>query len=184
MTCAAAAAALAVGCDTPQEAPAEAAGVRFSLNGVAAQATGGGEYLLAGEFPMQFALGAVQHANGLAAGQFHQKGDVGGTWVDVTGSVTCLAVDPATNRAWIGGVVSANRSDPDLQEDIHQPGRDVWFRVVDYGQGDAAAADRTTFLGFEGAAGFVTSEDYCAGRPWPDDDARTHPLTGGNLQVK
>lgn len=61
-------------------------------------------------------------------------------------------------------------------------GRDVWFRVVDHGEGESAA-DRTTVFGFEGAAGFVTSADFCAGRPWAANDARTWAVVEGNLQV-
>jgi hypothetical protein len=104
-------------------------------------------------------------------------------WVDVHGRVTCVAVDSENHRAWVGGVVTENRSDPDLQEAIHQPGRDVWFRVVDYGSGNDAQPDRTSFLGFEGAAGLITSAEYCAARIWPEEDARTHPVTSGNIRV-
>ena len=27
-------------------------------------------------------------------------------------------------------------------------------------------------------------EAYCAGRPWPADDARTWPVTAGNIDVR
>src|SRR3546814_12971118 len=46
-------------------------------------------------------------------------------------------------------------------------GDDIWFRVLDMGSGPGVV-DRSTFVGFEGAAGFRTSRDYCAGRPWPE----------------
>jgi hypothetical protein len=85
--------------------------------------TGGGKYLLVAAFPMQVGLSAVQRPNGAAAGEFHQQGDLDGIRVDT-----------------------------DLQEPIHQPGQDVWFRLVDYGQGSGTPADRLTFLGFTGAA--------------------------------
>jgi hypothetical protein len=179
----AAATALLLGCDSSTDPHVQLQPTRAELSGPLGT-TGGGHYLLAGAFPMQFSFAAVQNPDGSVAGQFHQKGDVGGVWVDVQGEVTCVAVDPVTNRAWVGGVVTQNRSDADLQEAIHQPGRDVWFRVVDYGEGADAPPDRTSFLGFEGAAGIIRSEDYCLARIWPADDARTHPVTSGNIQVR
>jgi hypothetical protein len=146
-------------------------------------ANGGGRYEIPGLI-VQFSLTATQGAAGTAGGEFRQRVDIGGGLVvDFHGRVTCLAVDPAQHRAWIGGVVTVNAStDPDFQLPIHAPGRDVWFRVVDYGSGGAAPPDRTTFLGFEGAAGIITSADYCAARIWPAADARTWPVTG-NLTV-
>jgi hypothetical protein len=146
-------------------------------------ATGGGHYDISGLI-VQFAFSAVQQPNGAAAGQFHIMADEGeGLTVDVAGAVTCLAVDPVNHRAWIGAVVTRNTStDPDLQTEIHQPGRDVWFRVLDDGEG-AGAVDRTTFTGFEGAAGIITSAEYCAARLWPASNARTWPVTG-NISVR
>ena len=179
---AATATAFALACESPQAPTGEQFAVQQSVNVL--RVTGGGEYLLVAAFPMQFALSAVQQPNGAAVGEFHQKGDIDGTWVDVRGRVTCLAVDEATGRAWIGGVITSNTSDADLQEDIQQPGQDVWFRLVDYGQGAGAPPDRLTFLGFIGGGGIFTSEEYCEARIWPDDDARTHPVTSGNIQVR
>jgi hypothetical protein len=66
---------------------------------------------------------------------------------------------------------------------IHQPGRDVWFRVVDNGEG-GDQVDRTTVFGFEGAAGFITSEAYCLGQPWAAGDANTWPVASGNIQTR
>ena len=72
--------------------------------------------------------------------------------------------------------------EPFASGEIYQPGRDIWFRVLDQGT-PGTAGDRTTFVGFEGGAGIITSEEYCAERPWPDGNARTNPLTTGNLNV-
>lgn len=179
----AAAIALVLGCDYSTDPKVQPHTSRSELS--APDATqGGGYYLFQGAFPIQFSFSAVQQADGEAVGQFHQKGDVGGVWVEVYGEVTCLAVDPSTNRAWIGGVVTKNNSDAGNQDPINQPGRDVWFRVVDYGEGVSPLADRTSFYGFEGAGGIFTSAEYCAARIWPDGDARTHPVTSGNIQVR
>jgi hypothetical protein len=144
--------------------------------------TGGGHYSLAG-LNGQFSVSAVLHADGSVSGQFHHFLDEGGgITVDVNGSVTCLAIDPIEHRGWIGGIVTSNRStDPDFQTDIQQPGRDIWFRVLDGGQ--SGHPDRTTFTGFAGSAGIPTSADYCAIRPWPADNARTWPVTEGQVTV-
>lgn len=111
-----------------------------------------------------------------------------GTLIDFAGEIICMAVDEAQGRAWIGAVVTENNSDnPNFMQEIHEPGRDVWFRVLDTGPG-SADADRTTFLGFEGAGGIITSEEYCAARIWPgppDDvpNARTNALVHGAIVI-
>jgi hypothetical protein len=133
---------------------------------------------------VQFAFSAVSPTDGRVAGQFHhQANEGGGLFIDLSGEVTCLAVDPVNHRAWIGGVITKNTStDPDLLTEIQQPGHDIWFRVLDAGEG-AGAIDRTTFTGFEGSAGIQTSAEYCAARLWPADNARTWPVTG-NVAVR
>ena len=148
-------------------------------------ATGGGKYLFQGIAEVQFAFSSIQHADGRVLGRFHQKFDNGGFIVDVSGRVTCMAVDPVMHRAWIGGVITRNAStDPSLTGDIFQPGHDVWFRVVDYGEGSSLSQpDRTTFLGFENNPTIKSSEQYCAEKPWPEGDARTWPVVEGNIQV-
>ncbi len=153
-------------------------------NRVVASATGGGHYLLSGVLDVKFSFSAVAHPDGTASGQFRQSLDNGGLLIDFHARVTCLSVDPVNGRAWIGGVVTANRSeDPGFQGGIFDVGRDVWFRILDDGEGHHAV-DRTTFLGFTGGGGIMTSEEYCAARIWPADNARTHPVTSGNIQVR
>lgn len=159
------------------------AGRAVADRGVDSHASGGGHYLLSGTVPVQFAFSANAKEGGAASGRFHHKADSVG--VEFHGEVTCLAVDAATGRAWIGGVVTQNNStNPAFQQAIHEPGRDIWFRVLDSGEGRHADDDRTTFVGFEGSAGLPTSAAYCAARPWPDGNARTWPVTSGNVQVK
>jgi hypothetical protein len=146
-------------------------------------ATGGGWYFLQNAFEVQIAFAAVAHQDGGASGQFHHRTtDETGT-IDFHGEVTCLSVDSAEHRAWIGGVITENNStSPTFNQAIHQPGHDIWFRVLDNGQGLGADPDRTTFVGFEGV--IPDSATYCATRPWPADNARTWPLTQGNIQVR
>ena len=147
-------------------------------------ASGGGHYDIAG-LPVQFAFTATVNPLGAAAGEFHIFADEGGgLTIDVSGVVVCMTQDPLNHRAWIGARVTRNGStDPDFQTDINQPGDDVWFRVLDGGEG-AGAVDRSTFTGFKGAAGIQTSPEYCAARLWPDNNARTWPVTSGNISVR
>lgn len=143
-----------------------------------AAATGGGHYLIADSLEVQFGFAAIQHADGGFTGVFHHTTDDGLGSVDFDARVTCLAVDEELGRAWIGGVIVANRStSPDFQFEIHQPGHDIWFRVLDGGQ-----ESRTTFVGFEGA--IPSSAAYCESRPWPADNARTWPVTKGTVTVQ
>jgi hypothetical protein len=163
------------------------ADARFSTSGSAQMisATGGGKYLFQGVVEVNFAFGAIQKADGKALGRFHQKFANGDFLVDVAGKVTCMAVDPVKHRAWIGGVITRNAStDPSLTGEIFQPGHDVWFRVVDYGEGSQSSQpDRTTFLGFENNPTTKSSEQYCAEKLWPEGDLRTWPVVAGNIQV-
>jgi hypothetical protein len=172
----------AVACDRSTTGPAP--DIRFSLDGLA-QASGGGHYLLGGAFPGTFAFTAIQTSvDGAAKGQLRHTLDFNGELIEFHGTVTCLTVDPVNNRAWIGGVVTKNKSvaEPYASEARFQPGQDIWFRVLDNGQGQADA-DRTTFTGFAGDAGFATSVAYCEGMPWPAGNARTHPVTAGDIHI-
>ena len=141
---------------------------------------GGGHYLLAGTFDVAFAFNAGARSDGSAFGQFHQKLEADGLLIEFHGTVICMSVDPVNGRAWVGGVITENNStDPDFQGAIHQVGQDIWFRVLDGGE----SGDRTTFLGFAGSAGIGTSREYCELMPWPANNARTHPVTAGNILV-
>ena len=91
------------------------------------------------------------------------------------GTVTCLAFDVATGRAWIGGVLTnVISNDPDVGL---VDGDDAWFRVL-----DSPGNDRSTSMGFVGA--IESSEAYCEMRIWPEGDARTHPVTNGQIKVQ
>ena len=151
-------------------------------------ATGGGKSFVTNPAPAigiaEFSFSAVQHEDGTASGMFRMVRQRAGFNVDFTGTVTCLAVDPVTHRAWIGGVVVHNNSDdPNHTTAIHEPGQDVWFRVVDNGEGADTPADRSSVYGFKGAGGVQTSAEYCALRLWPAGEANAFELTQGNIQV-
>jgi len=148
-------------------------------------ASGGGHFLFSSTADVRFNFTAVQTGNGSTAGNFFHSFEFGGLLIEFRGRVTCVSVDPAAGRAWIGGVVTENNSThPQFTTERTQLGRDIWFRVVDYGESSSAPPDRTTIMGFEGDRGFITSTDYCAGQPWVDNDVATHPVTQGNIQVR
>lgn len=143
--------------------------------------------------PMDFSMNALLRADGSATGEGFHHAVVATGIIEFRTRVTCVAIDPVNNRAWIGGVITANNStDPLRMQPRNEVGRDIWWRVVDYGNGLSGTVDRSTFVGFTGDAGIQTSAEYCTVRPWPGPndvppqpvDARTGPLLSGNLSVK
>ena len=147
--------------------------------------SGGGSFLLLNTIDASFNFNAVQTGDGGAEGNFFQSFIFQGQLVELRGRVTCFAVDAGNHRAWIGGVVTENNSThPNFTTPRTQPGRDVWFRVLDGGEGFGAEPDRTTIYGFEGDREIITSEQYCAARLWLAGNANTHPVTDGNIQVR
>ena len=149
-----------------------------------AGSSGSGTYSLLGTTPTDYEYSALAHANGVVNGELHVSTVFQGFAIDFTGDVICVTDDPVNHRAWIGAVITSNGSNhPSFTTPRTQVGQDIWFRVVDYGEGQAAAADRSTFVGFAGDAGIQTSIEYCTVQPWPDLDARTWPVTDGNIQV-
>ena len=187
VTCLLAAALAIAGCQgaVPPSALPSVDGPSTGLgsSGVVMSATGGGHYRLTVlGVDAQFSLSAVQRADGRASGQFHHKFVFDGLLIDFHGEVTCMAVDSVNHRAWIGGIVKHNKSEhPDFQQAIHGEGRDLWFRILDNGEGADAPPDRTTFVGFEGAAGIRTSAEYCQRQIWPADPPNA--ITG-NVTVR
>jgi hypothetical protein len=137
--------------------------------------TGGGQFVHPVFGTVAFAFTAIRHADGSVSGHFQQNQfDVGFTY---KGDVTCFAVDPVNHRAWIAGDLTFS-NDPDP---ITQVGDDAWFRVLDVGQG-TSEVDRSTFLGFEGSADIITSEEYCAEKIWAPNNDRTWPVNG-NIKI-
>ena len=152
--------------------------------GVIASTTGGGHYLVAGFLDVKFSLSANQRPDGSAYGHFRHEVTFQGLPVAFAGTVTCVTVDPEAGRAWIGGIITENNSEhPAFTGEANEPGKDIWFRVLDSGEGQAEP-DRSTFVGFEGNAGIITSQEYCDLQIWPDDNARTSPVTQGDIQVR
>lgn len=150
----------------------------------AAISSGSGTYALLGTTPTTFEFAAVSLPDGGAAGSLFVSTTFQGFPIEFEGDVTCVTFDALNHRAWIGAVITANRSThPSFTTPRTQVGHDIWFRVVDYGEGATAAADRATFVGFEGDLEIPDSPTYCALQPWAPDDARTWEVTEGNIQV-
>ena len=154
--------------------PASAAGA----NGPS-RATGGGSFLFLGatpNIPMQFSFSAVAHADRSASGSFHHFYVSDGFTYEFWGTVTCVTVatvDAENRRAWVGGVLTkVSSTDPEVGLFA---GDEAWFRVL-----DSTAGDRSTAMGF---VGFESSAEYCEIQIWPDDNARTHPVTEGQIKV-
>jgi hypothetical protein len=152
-----------------------------TLAGSGPMMTGGGHFLFAGAIDVTFSFAAIGHPDGSASGSFHHSFEFDGHQIDYWGTVTCLAVDPIEHRAWLGGdLTKVQSTHPDV---IELPGDDAWFRVLDSWPAPGLA-DRSTMMGFKGVIpGLDTSEQYCAERPWPEGNLRTHPVTSGNLRV-
>lgn len=170
---------LTLGCGEPT-APTPAAGAPESepslLNlRIGDLVIGAGRFVNPTLGTVTFAYSAIRLQNGRVTGKFFQdQRDLGFVYA---GDVTCFAVDPVNHRAWVGGVLTySNDTDP-----IAEAGRDAWFRVLDTGK--SADPDRSTFLGFEGGGGIITSAQYCDAKIWPDGNARTWPVEKGNILI-
>ena len=181
------AAALVLAACTADSAPPTAARTTDGIDYARVVSITGGDgtaQLPAGFSPLTFSFSARLNADGSAAGDFSQHFASASGSTDFDGRVTCVAFDAALGRAWIGGVITANRStNPARQGGIFEPGREAWFRVVDNGEGSGAVDDRLTVLGFEGGAGILTSAEYCATKAWTPGDANTWAVVDGNIQV-
>jgi hypothetical protein len=156
-----------------------------SGDGISVQVKGDGQAELPPGFGnLTFYVHVKQHEDGRAQGRFTQFRSRDGLTVDFDGDVTCIAVDPLNHRAWVGGVITANRStNPAVQQPIHQPGQAIWFRVLDNSDNETAAS-RTTTLGFTGSGGIQTSAEYCAKQLWAANDANTFPVVDGYLRIQ
>ena len=153
----------------------ELASPQLAVGGVQEQVTGGGQFVHPVFGTVAFSFNAIRHADGSVSGHFQQNQfDVGTSY---KGKVTCFAVDRVNNRAWIAGDLTQS-NDP---SPVTEVGDDAWFRVLDLGQG-TSEVDRSTFLGFEGSAGIITSEEYCAVKLWAPNNDRTWPVSG-NIQI-
>lgn len=163
--------------------PADLDPALSSSEGAAAIA-GGGILDLPG-LPITFHFDVAQTGeDDVAEGRFRYYVTFEGELVDFSGEATCMTVDADNRRAWVGGVILTNNSThPFWMQDINDVGRDIWFRIQDAGDG-RTSVDRSTFVGFEGNRGIITSQEYCDAMLWPADDEGTIPLMRGSIVLR
>jgi hypothetical protein len=156
-------------------------------NGVIVSVKGSGVVdlsALAGAGDAVFSINAKLKADGKVLGHFSQTRVRNGLLVEFSGEVTCMTIDKELGRVRIGGVITENNStDPAFLTANHEVGDDVWFRLVDGGEG---ATDASTTYGFKPTL-VNTSAEYCAlpftGLPWWNP-ASTFPLRSGNIELQ
>lgn len=147
-----------------------------SGGGVIESMTGSGHFTGSnGEF-VSFAHNAVKHADGTVTGNYviHLRS------LDtvIRGPITCLAV--VGNHAWAGGIAETVRSDnPNIAA---LEGQDMWFQVIDNGEGANDPPDITTSTGIAPVGSAPgQAQAYCDAMPQP-----RFPLVveKGNIQVR
>jgi hypothetical protein len=142
---------------------------------VVASASGGSHLTLHNVFGLTtlevktFTFDAKQRSDGTSDGHWHYKDVEDGVTWNVDGPVTCTTI--VGNHAWVGGTIE-HSSDPSYT------GLDMWFQVIDNGEGHNAPPDITTLIGV-GVAG--QAQAYCNAAnpprfPWP--------VEHGNIQVR
>jgi hypothetical protein len=171
---------------TMPDATASRRGSTNNGNGVIVMVKGSGVVDLSaipGAGNAVFFINAKLKADGRVLGHFRQTRSRNGLLVEFSGRVTCLTIDEELGRVRIGGVITENNStDPAFLTENHEVGDDVWFRMVDGGEG---GTDASTTYGFKPTL-VNTSAEYCAlpftGLPWWNP-ASTFPLQSGDVEI-
>lgn len=130
---------------------------------------GGGEELTT------FSYSAVGHADGTASGEYQYDFRAAGFFIH--GTVTCVSV--AANQGWVGGLIDKIVSpDPADQALV---GTEIWWRVLDNGEGSNSARDLTTSLLFAVPGLPITAASWCR-----DQNVRgvLREVLDGNIQVR
>ncbi len=182
----AAASLVLIGCESPAPTDAIDLSPRSTMSRrIVSSTSGSGQAQLPAGFTlMDFEFNAKLSEDGSAKGSFYEHYESAAGIVEFYGAVTCVTFDAVNGRAWVGGVVTQNNStSPSALTAIHEVGDEVWFRVVDNGEGKSPG-DRTTVYGFQGGGGFTTSAQYCAAQPWAANNANTWEVVAGNIQVR
>jgi len=129
----------------------------------------------AGDELTTFSYSALGRADGSASGQFQYNFRAAD--FSMHGTVSCVSI--AGNQGWVGGnITQIHSGDPADQALV---GTEVWWRVIDNGQGAGALPDQTTSLLLARRGGTITSESWCRDQP-PLAPARD--VLHGNIQVK
>lgn len=129
-------------------------------NAVVASASGNSQFEIHDMFGFElidvrtFAFNAQKRADGSVTGHYEHRSFDDGHQFYVRGPLTCLNVDGG--RAWVGGIIE-DSSEPFLV------GLEMWFQVMDNGQGAGDAADWSTLVGASPEEG--SAQEYCDDAP-------------------
>ena len=145
---------------------------------VVAQVMGSGHVLrnLTGDDELTtFSYSAVARADGTAQGEYEYHFRAADFFIH--GTVTCATV--SGNAGWVGGVIdSIVSADPADQSLV---GTEIWWRVVDNGEGANRPPDQTTSLLFAVQGLPITAASWCR-----DQNVRgvLRDVLNGNIQVR
>jgi hypothetical protein len=149
-----------------------------AVSPVVAQVVGSGHVMRnlgAGDELTTFSYSAVARADGTAQGEYEYHFRAADFLIH--GSVTCASV--SGNAGWVGGVIdSIVSADPADQALV---GTEIWWRVVDNGEGANEAADQTTSLLFAVPGLPITAASWCANQ---DVRGVMRDVLAGNIQVR
>jgi hypothetical protein len=172
--------AVAAGCAVPVESMENGdviTDTAAASSAVVASVSGGGHVMrnLTGEDELTtFSYNATARADGTAHGQYQYNFRAAD--FRVHGTVTCASV--AGNAGWVGGVIDGIFSaDPADQSLV---GTEIWWRVVDNGEGANAPPDTTTSLLFAIPGLPITAASWCRNQ---DVRGVLRDVLHGNIQV-
>ena len=157
---------------------ADSTGIAQASSPVVARVMGSGHVMrnLTGEDELTtFSYNAVARADGTAHGEYEYHFRAADFFIH--GTVTCASV--SGNAGWVGGVIDSIVSgDPADQSLV---GTEIWWRVVDNGEGAGQAADLTTSLLFAVPGLPITAESWCRNQ---DVRGVLRDVLNGNIQVR
>lgn len=173
--------AIAAGCTVPVESVENDDAITqtsAASSAVVARVSGSGHVMrnLTGEDELTtFSYNATARADGTAHGKYQYHFRAADFFIH--GTVTCASV--AGNAGWVGGVIDKIVSGDPVDQSL--VGTEIWWRVVDNGEGSNAAADLTTSLLFAVPGLPITAESWCRNQ---DVRGVMRDVLHGNIQVR
>ena len=168
---------LLAGCADPAAPPGRAPSLSSAAEDAGPIVTGAGHIIRdlgAGPELTTFSYNAIRRGGGDVGGHFQYNLRVGD--VTISGHVTCTTT--VGNVAWIGGVIDKVKSaDPADQSFV---ATDVWWRVVDNGEGADDPPDLSTSLLLTLPGTTITAESWCRDQPVL---GFLRPVNSGNITV-